>query len=348
MGSDSKQSKEKRTSKQSSHAQQPPEVMGSSLATAYRPNKDKHHALLRAIWNVNRQLMPNEKLKELRELVETKGQDVNTMCDILHEQTCQPIAQAPPLIIACFEGDADIIKYLISIGADPNLTESEHHLTPIHIICDAEYHGQTIQQRDRAEILRSLLKKSANPNHLDRSNMAAIHKAVIHDRPDCVAALLDAKADSNASFLGDTPLSIAARHNRKKIVDLLLSHKGTNVNMKNDQGGTALHFAAAAIVDSTECVETLIRHNAKVNSSDNRDNTPAMVAAFFNKPRILTTLIKAGSDITVKNKEDKDVYSIANDKDYDECAEIAAKYLAKKGIKVDDLTKQMKDTKITK
>ena len=43
-------------------------------------------------------------------------------------------------------------------------------------------------------------------------------RAVIHDRPECVEALMDSRADPNVAFMGDTPLSIAARHNRKRIV----------------------------------------------------------------------------------------------------------------------------------
>jgi len=45
-----------------------------------------------------------------------------------------------------------------------------------------------------------------------------ISRAVIHDRPECVEILMDAHADPNVAFMGDTPLSIAARHNRRKIV----------------------------------------------------------------------------------------------------------------------------------
>ena len=74
-----------------------------------------------------------------------------------------PIAQVSPLIIACFEGDIDIIRFFIEVrnwkkrirrtlfyfllknGADPNQTESEHHLTPVHVLCDAEYHGQSLR-----------------------------------------------------------------------------------------------------------------------------------------------------------------------------------------------------------
>lgn len=109
-----------------------------------RPFKDQHHPLIRSIWNVDR-FNPkiDEKLKELKSLLAKYESSI--MCDILHDITGQPIAQATPLLIACFEGDPDVIKLLIESGADVNQTESEHHLTPLHVICDAEYHGQSLR-----------------------------------------------------------------------------------------------------------------------------------------------------------------------------------------------------------
>ncbi|CAF1266169.1 unnamed protein product [Rotaria magnacalcarata] len=303
---------------------------GSSTDRAF---KDKHHPLLIAIWNTDRtQTNVEEKLKGLRDLIR-KGTNPSINCEILHEQTGTPIAQVSPLIIACFEGDVDIIRFFIENGADPNQTESEHHLTPIHVLCDAEYHGQSLRQKDRADLIRLLIKHGAQVNHLDRSSMAAIHKAVIHDRPECVEVLMDAHADPNVAFMGDTPLSIAARHNRRKIVQILIGHKETNVNHRNDQGGTALHFASAGIVDSPECIDLLLSHGAKVNAQDLKNNTAAMVACFFNKPRILGTLIRAGADLTVRNNEGKDAYDVAVEKEFDECKETVAKQLEKKGIK---------------
>ncbi|CAF1280498.1 unnamed protein product [Rotaria sp. Silwood1] len=303
---------------------------GSSTDRAF---KDKHHPLLIAIWNTDRtQTNVDEKLKGLRDLIK-KGTNPSINCEILHEQTGTPIAQVSPLIIACFEGDVDIIRFFIENGADPNQTESEHHLTPIHVLCDAEYHGQSLRQKDRADLIRLLIKHGAQVNHLDRSSMAAIHKAVIHDRPECVEVLMDAHADPNVAFMGDTPLSIAARHNRRKIVQILLNHKETNVNHRNDQGGTALHFASAGIVDSPECVELLLKHGAKVNAQDLKNNTAAMVACFFNKPRILTTLIRAGADLAVRNNEGKDAHDVAVEKEFDECKELVVKALEKRGIK---------------
>lgn len=296
-----------------------------------RPFKDMHHPIVRAIWNVDR-FNPkiDEKLKELRNVINKYNPEI--LCDILHDVTGLPIAQATPLLISCFEGDPDVIKLLIDSNVDVNVTESEHHLTPLHVICDAEYHGQSLRQKDRAEIVRLLVKHNANVNHLDRNSMAALHKAVIHDRPECVNELMQAKADPNVCYMGDTPLSIASRHNREKICKVLLNFRETNVNHRNDQGGTPLHFACAALVDSPTCVEMLINNGAKLNVQDHKKNTPAMVAAFFNKPNILRYLIEQGADLSLFNNEDKDAYKVADEKDHFECKTLISRNLEKLGI----------------
>jgi ankyrin repeat protein len=177
-----------------------------------------------------------------------------------------------------------------------------------------------------------LVKYNANVNHLDRSSMAAIHKAVIHDRPECVQELMEAKADPNVIYMGDTPLSIAARHNRERICRILLSHRETNINHRNDQGGTPLHFACAALVDSPTCVQMLIERGAKVNVQDHKKNTPAMVASFFNKPKILQFLVDEGADLTIRNNEDKDAYDVADEKDHYECRSIVSRCFEKMGV----------------
>jgi ankyrin repeat protein len=162
--------------------------------------------------------------------------------------------------------------------------------------------------------------------------MSAIHKAVIHDRPECVEALMDGKCDPNVAYLGDTPLSIAARHNRERICQILLNYKETNINHRNDQGGTPLHFACAALVDSPTCVEMLIRSGAKINSQDYKLNTAAMVCAFFNKPNIMQFLLKEGVDPTLRNNEGKDAYDVAEEKEFVECKELISNALERHGI----------------
>ena len=174
-----------------------------------------------------------------------------------------------------------------------------------------------------------LVKHNANVNHLDRSAMTALHKAVIHDRPECVQELMEAKVDPNVIYMGDTPLSIAARHNRERICKILLNYKEVNINHRNDQGGTPLHFACAAIVDTPICVDMLIKRGAKVNVQDHKKNTPAMVAAFFNKPKILQFLIDQEADLSIKNNEDKEAFDVADEKDHYECKTAISRHLDK-------------------
>jgi len=127
-------------------------------------------------------------------------------------------------------------------------------------------------------------------------------------------------------------LSIAARHNRDKICKILLGYKETNVNHRNDQGGTPLHYACAALVDSSKCVEMLIKRGAKVNVQDHKKNTPAMVASFFDKPNILQYLVNECVDLTIRNNEDKDAYDIANEKEHHEARAILSRELERNGI----------------
>ncbi len=95
------------------------------------------------------------------------------------------------------------------------------------------------------------------------------------------------------------------------------------------KGGTPLHFACAAIVDSPSCVEMLIKRGAKVNVQDHKKNTPVMVAAFFNKPKIMQYLIEQEADLSIRNNEDKDAYDVADEKDHYECKALITRYLEK-------------------
>ncbi|CAF3316234.1 unnamed protein product [Rotaria sp. Silwood2] len=76
------------------------------------------------------------------------------------------------------------------------------------------------------------------------------------------------------------------------------------------------------MIDSSECVELLIKSGLDVNGKDERGNTPTMVACFLNKPRILKSLLSANADITIKNNEGKDAAAICDERDSDECKAI--------------------------
>jgi len=164
-----------------------------------------------------------------------------------------------------------------------------------------------------------MVHKGADVNHPDKHQLTPMHKAVINDRIASLDALIEAQANPNAIFMGERPISIAARQNRDKSLKKLLEYPKTETNARSETGGTILHFAAAGMLDSPECVDLLLKAGLDVNSQDKRGNTPAMVACFFNKPRILKSLIAAKADVTIKNSEGKDVAAVCDEHGIDEC-----------------------------
>ena len=76
----------------------------------------------------------------------------------------------------------------------------------------------------------------------------------------------------------------------------------------------------------------LINRGAKVNVLDHKKNSPAMVAAFFNKPKILQYLIEEGVDLSIRNNEDKDAFDVADEKEHFECRAIISRAFERSGV----------------
>jgi len=287
------------------------------------PFYDKHSAVLKEIWSIDRSASGDAKLAKLKQALGSGS--AADLVDILDEKTGQSRAKVPPLIIACFEGDYDTIKFLLDHGADPNQTESEHNLTAIHVLVDGPYKGQTLTESQRADLIREMIKKGANVNHPDKHQLTPIHKVAINDRPECLDALIEGKVDPNAVFLGERAISIAARQNRDQVLKRLLDYPQTQKDVKNETGGTVLHFASAGMVDSPGAIDLLIKAGLDVNAQDQRGNTPVMVACFFNKPAIVKSLVAAKADLTIKNNEGKDAAALCDEREATECKAALAK-----------------------
>lgn len=84
-------------------------------------------------------------------------------------------------------------------------------------------------------------------------------------------------------------------------------------------------FFSKGMVDSPECVDLLISSGLSTDIQDQRGNTPTIVACFFNKPRILQSLVAANADLTLKNNEGKDAKAICEERDVPECLQIIEK-----------------------
>lgn len=77
--------------------------------------------------------------------------------------------------------------------------------------------------------------------------------------------------------------------------------KSTNINCKNEEGMTPLHFAADR--GFPEGVQHLISIGADVNLLDNSNQTPLMYAVICDHKDVVSMLLEFGADITIKDSD---------------------------------------------
>ena len=106
-------------------------------------------------------------------------------------------------------------------------------------------------------------------------------------------------ADVNAKDdNGLTPLHWAAGIGHKEVSEYLIT-MGADVNAAETVSGmTPLHFAAA--LDQKEIVELLLASGADVNAKDVNGGTPLHIAAFRDQKETAKLLIAKGADVNAK------------------------------------------------
>jgi ankyrin repeat protein len=250
----------------------------------------------------------------------SKGADVNAK-----------EADFPPLYGAVSVGNAEVVRFLLSKGADAKA---------------ANKRGWTLLHGARhADVIRLLVTNGADVRARDEQGLLAFHECVKHGNVEAVRTFVELGADihekdgyfnrpalhfaamDNADIevtkwlvskgadiglkdeYGNTPLFLAAYHNTNIEVMKFLIAQGADVHAKDDGGQTLLHAAAQlhkyqrqgeehVNVGGVEAARYLVSLGLDAKAQDNSGRTPLHCAASV---AVAEYLVSLGLDVNVKN-----------------------------------------------
>ena len=115
-----------------------------------------------------------------------------------------------PLILACYHGNEDVVKFLIDKVQDIN--GSSDYGSPL----------MAAVVKGNKNIVEMLLNKNADANIADTNGTTALHYAVMFKNYDIIKLLIEANADINLKDNRDkSAIEYAKLLNDKKIINLL-------------------------------------------------------------------------------------------------------------------------------
>ena len=208
------------------------------------------------------------------------------------------------------EGDSEAVKLFLRAGMSPDKTPfqqtaivaaaEEGHLAVVKALAEAGANvNPALVAAGRGKnkaVLDYLLSRDPKKESIAGALYVAAGEG---NRIDFVRDLLDRGVDVDAEW-GGKPLMSAAYYGRLDILELLVK-RGANVRATNDEGQTALHFAARSGSPSPQIVGALLNSGAPINAQDQEGITALMSA--LESREIAKLLLTRGADVTLRTKD---------------------------------------------
>jgi ankyrin repeat protein len=241
-----------------------------------------------------------------------------------------------PIVFAAQSGSIEILDFLLTKGADPkaagengqtllmalsshnnrkNFSELETRIrswvkggVDVNATNKA---GQTalmlaLSSRNQ-DLVQLLLELGANPNIGDQNGQFPIYVAM--NDPELFQLLVSKGADVNIKNGRYTLLHQAIVNNNQRIVQLLLSQKGVDINGKTDDGETAVHLAVMR--RNQMLLQQLLASGADANLTNRSLQSPLIRAVLQDDYLSVKTLLEWGADVNVRDGSNRTALSYA-------------------------------------
>jgi ankyrin repeat protein len=177
-----------------------------------------------------------------------------------------PETNKPLLHEAANSGHLDVVQYLIEQkGLDPNAQDPFNRITALHLAARA----------NQIDMVAYLLGRGVDVNIQDRDNYTAMHYAALNGNRLVVELLLQVpNIDVNlVDYQQRSPLHRAVEQGFTDIAHELIVKAKAAVNLQNNHGWTALHYASYN--QKKVICEVLLKHGA-IGSIKDRDGKQAL------------------------------------------------------------------------
>jgi len=229
---------------------------------------------------------------------------VNVNCTFVEDKN-EGKVDYTPLTVATKQSDTEMMKILISAGAD--LEQTAQNLTPLSI---AIYDGSL-------EKIDLLVKSGANLNSVNiwlSSHTPLTFAIKCNQTKELIELLLELGADINGrNWNGDSAVMCAAIEGNAEIVKLLID-KGAILTLKSNEGYlyatdgeypsdyTALMYAC--VFDKMDVAKVLLDAGLDVNTFNSKGWSPLILATMYGRTEMVKVLIDAGANIDWQDKLD--------------------------------------------
>ncbi len=242
---------------------------------------------------------------------------------LLKVRACTPRTQieksgATPLYDAARMGTYEMVKSLVTYGADPNVA-TKAGLTPLHqaaargnldMVKDLVQAGADVNaiaengrtpifyaaERGKASTVNFLLEKKAELNLADKDGMTPLHCAAFSGNVALVKFLVSKKANFAATAKDGTTVLIAGA--KYPEIVKFLADKMPNVNGVDKDGNSVLHLCAATADDET--VRKLLYYSIKEDLPNKAGETPVLLAARAGNVDMVKRLLAMNVKVTQK------------------------------------------------
>ncbi len=179
-----------------------------------------------------------------------------------------------PLHLAAKEADTEMVRLLITAGADVNAVNISDVAAPSGKGFCVAAQAAGSSKANAIETLELLLTTGATFDEATQKNI--MHAALNTGRPAMVQYLLNKGVNINMRLNHGIPLLQIANNNEHPQVMALLLAAGADVNAANDAGLTALHWAIQkdAREQSWQKVKLLLDNGADLHQKDAYGRTP--------------------------------------------------------------------------